>query len=36
MLYHPDRLSQNLKGLEKAYKDGDFEALFTMFHIPTV
>ena len=36
MLYHPDRLSQNLDSLEKAYKDGDFELLFTMSHILTV
>ncbi len=36
MLYHPDRLSQNLKQLEKAYKDGDFETLYSMSHILTV
>jgi hypothetical protein len=36
MLYHPDRLSQNLEQLEKAYKGGDFEALYSMSHILTV
>lgn len=36
MLYHPDRLSQNLEQLEKAYRGGDFEALYTMSHILTV
>ena len=36
MLYHPDRLSQNLKLLEKAYGDGDFETLYSLSHILTV
>lgn len=36
MLYHPDRLSQNLEQLEKAYKGDDFEALYSMSHILTV
>ncbi len=36
MLYHPDRLSQSLDSLEKAYREGDFEALFIMSHILTV
>lgn len=36
MLYHPDRLSQNLEQLEKAYKGGDFETLYSMSHILTV
>ena len=36
MLYHPDRLSQNLEQLEKAYKTDDFEALYSMSHILTV
>jgi len=36
MLYHPDRLSQNLKQLEKAYRGGDFETLYSMSHILTV
>ena len=36
MLYHPDRLSQNLKELEKAYRGGDFEILYSMSHILTV
>jgi len=36
MLYHPDRLSQNIKQLEKAYKEGDFESLYSMSHILTV
>ena len=36
MLYHPDRLSQNLGKVEEAYKRGDFEELFTLSHILTV
>jgi len=36
MLYHPDRLSQNLEQLEKAYREGDFETLYSMAHILTV
>lgn len=36
MLYHPDRLSQNIEQLEKAYQDGDFETLYSMSHILTV
>lgn len=36
MLYHPDRLSQNREALEKAYREGDFEALYSMSHILTV
>lgn len=36
MLYHPDRLSQNLEQLEKAYRGGDFETLYSMSHILTV
>jgi len=36
MLYHPDRLSQNLELLEKAYKGDDFESLYSMSHILTV
>jgi len=36
MLYHPDRLSQNLAQLEKAYKGDDFESLYSMSHILTV
>jgi curved DNA-binding protein CbpA len=36
MLYHPDRLSQNLKQMEKAYQGGDFETLYSMSHILTV
>ncbi len=36
MFYHPDRLTQSLKQLEKAYGDGDFEALYAMSHILTV
>ena len=36
MLYHPDRLSQILEQLEKAYQGGDFEALYSMSHILTV
>ena len=36
MLYHPDRLSQNLKQLEQAYQGGDFESLYSMSHILTV
>ena len=33
MFYHPDRLSQSLDLLEKAYSEGDFEQLFSMSHI---
>lgn len=33
MFYHPDRLSQALGELEKAYREGDFERLFSMSHI---
>lgn len=33
MLYHPDRLSQTLDKLEKAYGRGDFEELYAMSHI---
>ncbi len=36
MLYHPDRLSRNLKKLEKAYDGDDFETLYSMSHILTV
>ena len=36
MLYHPDRLRQNLELLEKAYKADDFESLYSMSHILTV
>ena len=36
MLYHPDRLSQNLEQLEKANQHGDFETLYAMSHILTV
>jgi hypothetical protein len=36
MLYHPDRLSQNREELEKAFREGDFEALYAMSHILTV
>ena len=36
MFYHPDRLSQSLTQLEKAFEDGDFEALYAMSHILTV
>ena len=36
MIYHPDRLSRSLIELDKAYKKGDFETLFTMSHILTV
>ena len=36
MLYHPDRLSQNLDQLEKAFKADDFETLYSMSHILTV
>jgi Leucine-rich repeat (LRR) protein len=36
MLYHPDRLRQNLELLEKAYKADDFEFLYSMSHILTV
>jgi len=33
MFYHPDRLSQSMDLLEKAYREGDFEQLFSMSHI---
>lgn len=33
MFYHPDRLSQSLDLLEKSYREGDFEHLFSMSHI---
>jgi len=36
MLYHPDRLKQNIAQLEEAYKREDFEELYTMSHILTV
>jgi Leucine Rich repeats (2 copies) len=36
MLYHPDRLSQNLEQLEKAYGRDDFETLYSMSHILAV
>jgi hypothetical protein len=36
MLYHPDRQSQNLEQLEKAYRAGDFEMLYSMSHILTI
>lgn len=36
MLYHPDRLNQSLNRLEQAYREGDFEELYTMSHILTV
>ncbi len=36
MLYHPDRLRQTLERLDRAYRDGDFEALYSMSHILTV
>jgi hypothetical protein len=36
MLYHPDRLSQNLEQLELAYRGGDFETLYSLSHILTV
>jgi len=36
MLYHPDRLSQNLDQLEKAYGRDDFETLYSMSHILAV
>jgi len=36
MLYHPDRLSQNREQLDKAFREGDFEALYSMSHILTV
>ncbi|MDX2429588.1 MAG: hypothetical protein QNK35_01565 [Bacteroides sp.] len=36
MFYHPDRLSQSLVQLEKAFKAGDFEHLFSMSHILNV
>lgn len=36
MLYHPDRLSQNLEKLEKAYVQSDFEELYTMSHILSI
>ena len=36
MLYHPDRLSQNRDALDSAYREGNFEALYSMSHILTV
>jgi hypothetical protein len=36
MIYHPDRLNQNLNMLDGAYGRGDFEELYTMSHILTV
>lgn len=36
MIYHPDRLSQNINQMDLAYKNGDFEALYSMSHILTV
>jgi len=36
MLYHPDRLSQNLEQLEMAYGRDDFETLYSMSHILAV
>lgn len=36
MFYHPDRLSQSLVQLDKAFKEGDFEHLFSMSHILNV
>lgn len=36
MIYHPDRLSQSIKQLEQAYRQGDFEELYTMSHILNV
>lgn len=36
MLYHPDRLSQNREQLDRAFREGDFEALYSMSHILTV
>lgn len=33
MFYHPDRLNQSIKQLEKARREGDFEMLFSMSHI---
>lgn len=36
MLYHPDRLHQNLERLELAFREGDFETLYSMSHILTV
>jgi len=36
MLYHPDRLEHALEKMENAYRNGDFETLFTLSHILTV
>ena len=36
MLYHPDRLSQSREQLDRAFREGDFEALYAMSHILTV
>lgn len=36
MIYHPDRLSQSVDQLEKAFETGDFEKLYTMSHILNV
>jgi hypothetical protein len=33
MFYHPDRLKPSLEDLEKAFIEGDFEAMFSMSHI---
>jgi len=35
MIYHPDRLSQSIKQLEQAYRQGDFEELYAMSHSVT-
>ena len=36
MIYHPDRLNPSVMELDKAYREGDFETLFSMSHILTV
>jgi hypothetical protein len=36
MLYHPDRLSQKLEQLERAFSGDDFETLYSMSHILTI
>jgi hypothetical protein len=33
MIYHPDRLNQNLKQLDEALTRGDFEEIYSMSHI---
>ncbi len=33
MFYHPDRLKPSLERLEKSFKEGDFETMFSMSHI---